>query len=194
MTKKDIRKEVYARRSMLKEEEFRMLNDNLHSNIKEFFNRLDEYKNSKTLFMYSSYGKEADTNKLFDIFRYDGKQIAFPKVTIPENRQMNFVVVTDIKELSAGYKGIPEPIGNCYCDEISQEAIIVVPMVAFSKEGARVGYGGGYYDKFLSKYKFRKIIGIAFEFQRFDDIEKEEHDIKLDYIVTEKKIYGGLYE
>ena len=194
MNKKDIRKEVYAKRKTITFDEQRILNDKLYNQVARFVAKVISENESQIVFMYVSYGMEADTLQLFSYLKQLNMKVAFPKVMDTTNRIMSFYKVDDLLELEIGYKNIPEPTGNVVMDDVTNDAIVIVPIVAFSDKCKRVGYGGGFYDTYLSSHKFKKVIGIAFEYQHYDDMDMEEHDKTLDFIVTEERIYGGLYE
>ena len=194
MNKKDIRKEVYAKRKTITSDEQRILNDKLYNQVARFVAKVISENESQIVFMYVSYGMEADTLQLFSYLKQLNMKVAFPKVMDTTNRIMSFYKVDDLLELEIGYKNIPEPTGNVVMDDVTNDAIVIVPIVAFSDKCKRVGYGGGFYDNYLSSHKFKKVIGIAFEYQHYDDMDMEEHDKTLDFIVTEERIYGGLYE
>ena len=102
---------------------------------------------------------------------------------------MKFYYITSLNDLTAGYKGIPEP--GLYCEPAAEnrQKIILVPGVAFDINGNRTGYGKGYYDRYLSKHSNLIKIGAAFSLQVVDSIDADEFDIPLDYIVTENNIY-----
>ena len=109
--------------------------------------------------------------------------ISLPK--IKKNFQMNFFEWSQKDPFEINSYGIPEPISN----KVIYPDIILVPLVAFDKYLNRIGYGGGFYDRYLKKIKKRKkilTIGLAYSFQRVKKIEAEQNDIKLDFIITEK--------
>lgn len=194
MTKQEIRKDIYSKRCELSEKQYELFNEMLLANIKNFLINKKEFDNSKIVFMYSSYGKEADTERLFEFFKSEEIQVAYPLITNRFEREMSFFRVNHIDELEVGFKGIKEPVGDVNFDKFSQDAIFIVPLVAFTSDCKRVGYGGGFYDTYFSKHKSKLKIGIAFEFQMVDNIEIDEHDVELDYIITEKNMYGGKHE
>jgi 5-formyltetrahydrofolate cyclo-ligase len=97
------------------------------------------------------------------------------------------------KDLSPGFKGIPEPCcSSLPNEEIEPEKLdlTIVPGIAFDKDGGRIGYGGGYYDRFLSCKNIKTVkVGFSFHQLVFEKIRTEPHDILMDYIVTESTIY-----
>ena len=110
--------------------------------------------------------------------------ISLPK--IKDNFQMDFFKWSFSNPLIINKYGIPEPISN----KIRYPDILLVPLVAFDKDLNRIGYGGGFYDRYIKKIKKKKkiiTIGLAFSFQKVKKIQTNKFDIKLDFIVTEKK-------
>lgn len=191
MNKQKIRKNVAAMRNSLKEEEFNELNTMLFDN---FISNIPLPEETKYIFMYSSFKNEADTEKLTEYFLKKGYKTAFPKVTDRNNSKMSFFEVNDASELRAGYMGIKEPAGKFNVDTFVKNAVMIIPLVGFDESLNRVGYGGGYYDRYLSLNTPKLKIGLAFEFQKFRVGTRDEYDIKMDCIVTEKNVYGGNYE
>ena len=101
---------------------------------------------------------------------------------------MNFYEWSFETPLSINTYGIPEPISN----KIVYPDALLVPFVAFDKSRNRLGYGGGYYDRYIAKIKKKKnviTIGLGFSFQRADKLPFNKNDIKLNYIITEKNIF-----
>ncbi len=101
---------------------------------------------------------------------------------------MNFFKWSFKDPLSVNSYGIPEPVSS----NIVYPDILLIPLVAFNKDLFRLGYGGGYYDRYIAKVSKNKIIkkiGLGFSFQKVSSLPIEKHDIKLDFIVTEKNTY-----
>ncbi|MFN4245503.1 MAG: 5-formyltetrahydrofolate cyclo-ligase [Brevinematia bacterium] len=145
-----------------------------------------EWKRSNIVMFYISINSEVMTLNLLSKAFDEKKVILLPKVT---NEGMISVKVPHNFKLITGYKGILEPYeGETFNNYID---LILVPLVGFDKEGYRIGYGGGFYDTFLSKNSKRigLKIGLAYECQKIKYIPKEKHDQKLDIIITEKNIY-----
>ena len=148
---------------------------------------LDAFKNAKTIMIYSSIGSEANLKKLPLLKQSEGKCFAYPVCT--EKRKMEAYIPTKFK---AGAYGILEPDISC-SDKVDFELIdlVICPGVAFSKNLARLGMGGGYYDNFLPKCKNAIVLMAAFEIQKSCELKPENHDFTMDLIVTEEKIYKG---
>ena len=109
----------------------------------------------------------------------EGQKSLFPK--------MDFFVWSNKEPLSINKYGIPEPNS----DQVVEPSIILLPLVAFDNNLNRIGYGGGFYDRYLKKIKKNKkviTIGLAYSFQKVKKIPTNKYDIKLDFIVTNKKI------
>lgn len=143
-----------------------------------------EYVNAQHIFIYVSLKDEVDTYKIIEDSILRKKHIYVPKV-ISEEKIMKAVQINSISELELGYYGVYEPvnlekaIGEKYID------LVIVPGMAFDYEGGRLGYGGGFYDKFLSRLnpKVPKI-ALAYEFQLISKVPTEKHDVKVDRIIT----------
>jgi len=146
--------------------------------IAEKFLKLPEVKTARTFLLYYPHKKEVNTIPIIKQLIKQGKTILLPKV---EKDQILPIFISNLSELKEGFAGIKEPKGKVYPkDKID---IVVVPAVAYDKRGYRIGYGKGYYDRFLSNYKGKKI-GLAYQFQLVEKIPYESHDIPVDIIIT----------
>lgn len=139
---------------------------------------------------YQSFRSEVSTNRLNERLRQMGKKVYLPKC-YPENRDMIFFLVETEKDLVSGYQGIKEPVETLPQWQAAdpEKTVLLMPGVGFDRTGSRVGYGGGYYDRFLEKWQDR--IGtcalLAFEVQKVrETIEMERCDRRPALIVTEK--------
>jgi 5-formyltetrahydrofolate cyclo-ligase len=182
--KRNIRKEVLMKRSKMKAEE-KELKDNI---ILEKLFETNLYKNARNIFTYISFGDEINTIKLIERALKDNKNISVPK-TYRETRTMNAIFIPCLKELKENHMGILEPIDDSIVIKKEDIDLIIVPGAVFDKDFNRIGYGGGYYDRYLEDiaYKNNKVV-LAYDFQIVDKIEKEEHDVKVDIIITDKQI------
>jgi len=152
--------------------------------IKSSLFDLESYKKSKTAMFFVSFGSEVNTH---DIIKESigRKTLVVPKVI---EHEIEPSVILDFDSLiPSGKFGILEPI------EIMKIAyknigLVLVPGIAFDKEGHRLGYGFGYYDKFLKKVPKAVKIGLCFDFQVVDKVPREEHDVAVDFIVTEERV------
>jgi 5-formyltetrahydrofolate cyclo-ligase len=112
----------------------------------------------------------------------EGLKIAMPKVEIGE---MDFREWKQFDEMEEGNFGLVEPLSSA---KVVVPDVVIAPIVAFNEDGYRVGYGGGFYDKYLANFQGLKL-GVAFEMQKTSLQFQEMLDIKLDYIITEYDIY-----
>ena len=182
--KKEIRAEVKKRRREADEE-------TLHEKslqILERFRQLSAYKDASLLLAYVDAKREVETRLLMRCAWDDGKKVAVPRVD--GDGIMHFYYLRSLKDLEPGAFGIMEPRADCRICE-PEEGLLLMPGVAFDEQGHRVGYGGGYYDRYLEKHPHLIHIALAFEFQIFPEVPSEKHDISPDLIVTENRILGG---
>ena len=132
---------------------------------------------------YYPYNKEVDVIKILEKFEKKKYQILLPK--IKKNYKMDFFNWSFKEPLIINKYGIPEPTSN----KIMYPNIFLIPLVAYDEKLYRIGYGGGYYDRYLKKIKKRKkivTIGLAYSFQKVKKIPIKKHDMKLDFVITEK--------
>jgi 5-formyltetrahydrofolate cyclo-ligase len=157
---------------------------------------LDAFKNAKKLLMYVSFRSEVDTTGyLKDVIKF-GKKLILPVVDT-RHKVLKLYGVKDISELVPGYMGIPEPgIRENRRATLKDVDLVIIPGTGFDLKGNRLGYGGGYYDKLLS-YESRQLakvdkhimtVALAFEEQIGKEIPAEPHDIKVDIIITDKRL------
>ncbi|MBU0615096.1 MAG: 5-formyltetrahydrofolate cyclo-ligase [Nanoarchaeota archaeon] len=148
--------------------------------IKQKLFQTKEYQKAKSVLFYVSFGNEVNTLEMIK------EALAEKIVAVPIVQENDIVasVIKDIKELDSANKfGIKEP---SFINSIEKIDLVIVPGLAFDRQGYRLGFGKGYYDKFLSKLS-TKTIGICFDFQILDKLPAEEHDIRIDKIITEKQ-------
>jgi len=160
------------------------ISKNFEINIKSILKILKRINiTNKIIGGYYPYNHEVDTIQILKKFEKQNYIISLPK--IKKNSQMNFFDWSTKDPLMINNYGIPEPISN----KIVFPNIILVPLVAYDKNLNRVGYGGGFYDRYLKKIKKNKkiiTIGLAYSFQKVKKIPINKNDIKLDFIITEK--------
>lgn len=146
------------------------------------------YRNSNTIMTYISFKDEIDTHEFIKKALIDGKTILVP-ITISKGKQLKPSQIKDFNELEIGFYNILTPKKE-FIRYVNPKDIdlIIVPGLGFDKEGFRVGFGGGYYDRFLSHLDKVIKVSIAFDFQILDRLPREDFDIPVDYIYTEKRI------
>lgn len=134
---------------------------------------------SKTLLIYISINSEVDTIKIINYF-LNTKNIAIPKII---DNNMYFCYITNLNELTSGKYNIPEPTNENLVTDFDN-AICIVPGICYDKKNYRVGYGKGYYDRFLSKNKI-KTIGLCYKECMIEKIDNDKYDYKIDEVITD---------
>lgn len=145
---------------------------------------MEEYKNAKCVCVYMSAFGEVDTSYIIEDCKDSGKQIVVP-ITDVETNTLSLAYLEG--ELTAGAYGIYEPETKRKA-EFDEPDFIVVPGICFDTSGSRIGFGKGYYDRFLSEAEGFKA-GICYSFQIIEKIPREEHDISMDAVVCEDGTY-----
>lgn len=182
MDKKTLRKIMIEKRNMLSEEK-----EVFDKKIKKDLLDTDLYKRSKSIFIYINFGSEINTKAIIESFFNDNKSVYVPKINT-KKKEMNAVKISSFENLIENKYGILEPDNNEILNKMDLD-LIILPGVAFDYGGGRVGYGGGYYDRYLESIN-KNIIKIAllYDFQLIDKVPCEEHDIRANYIITEKRL------
>ena len=177
MNKSEIRKKILKIR---KKEIYKDLKINFKSIVK-ILKKKKIY--GKIIGGYYPFNHEVNIMEILDNFEKKKYSITLPK--IKKNNQMDFFSWSIKEPLVVNQFGIPEPLSN----ETKYPNILLVPLVAYDKDLNRIGYGGGFYDRYLEKIKkIKKVttIGLAYSFQKVKKIMTNKYDIKLDFIITEK--------
>ena len=148
-----------------------------------------DFKKAKSILFYASFKSEVDTIKCIQHAVKLKKMIALPGVD-REKKELRLYKIKDISELESGYMGIMEPRAAKSREKgLKNIDVAIVPGAGFDKNGNRIGYGFGYYDKLLSKpEKPVTTIALAFEEQIVSKVPNESHDVKIDKIITEKRV------
>lgn len=142
----------------------------------------DLYKNASSIFVYVSKNKEVDTRDFIEKALADGKKIYVPKI---KSREIIAVKLNDISELEVGRFDIPTSMSE---DSITNPDLTICPGLSFDDGKNRLGFGGGYYDRFLAKNQGIKIGLMISEFAS-SKIPTDSWDIKMDYVITEDEIF-----
>ena len=175
MNKQELRSAIRTRKRAMTEEEIERRSRSLCQKFLES----DAYRACRTLYGYLPYNQEVRTVPILAQALADGKQVAVPKVY---GDDMKFIVLTDLTQVSRGYAGIPEPIADEPVAE-DETALVLMPGLAFDPQGHRIGYGGGFYDKFLSREPNHPTLALCYEFQMVEHLETEEFDIPVDTVI-----------
>lgn len=185
--KKRFRREALAKRDSLTAEQ----RGNYSGRIIKKLIDLPCYVNADAILTYVSFRSEVDTFPLIERAFTDGKAVFAPKVL---GKEMDFFRIYSLADLTAGYRGILEPSGRYSYnewggDQLGQCILICMPGAAFDRARHRIGYGGGFYDRYLSGHLRRKVatVALAYDCQVFEEIPWEAHDIRPEWIITEKE-------
>ena len=175
MDKKELRRTIRERKRAMTEEEIVSRSEKLGV----LFSQSEAYKAAKTIYGYLPYNQEVRTVPMLEQALKDGKRVAVPKVYGDE---MKFLYLDDLTKVSKGYAGIPEPIADGpVADDTT--ALVLMPGLAFDPQGHRIGYGGGFYDKFLAAEPNHPTLALCYEFQMLPELHTEEHDIPVDTVL-----------
>jgi len=175
MDKTELRQKIRARKRAMTEAEI----EERSARLAQLFFASDAYRNARTIYGYLPYNQEVRTVPMLARALKDGKKVAVPKVYGDE---MKFLYLDDLTAVAKGYAGIPEPIadGPVAHDET---ALVLMPGLAFDPQGHRIGYGGGFYDKFLAAEPHHPTLALCYEFQMLPKLEVEAHDIPVDTVL-----------
>ena len=153
--------------------------------ICEAVTSLSCFRFADTVLLYAPVGSEVNVKKIAHRAYECGKKVAFP-VCNTEAHEMTFRYVSSLDELSAGSYSIPEPSADAEIFSQTPHALCIVPALAFDKNGFRLGYGGGYYDRFLKAFD-GVALGVAYDSLITESLPKGIYDMPVDIIVTERR-------
>ena len=175
MDKTALRKEIREKKRTMTPEQIEKAS---YALAQQFF-ATSYYREAKTLYGYLPYNQEVRTEPILLQALKDGKKVAVPKVY---GDTMRFIYLEDMNGIEKGYAGIPEPVADepVAADET---ALVLMPGLAFDKEGHRIGYGGGFYDKFLSAEPTHPTVALCYDFQMLANLETEEFDVPVDLVL-----------
>ena len=175
MDKKTLRKKIREQKRAMTPEQI----ETASAKLVEMFLQTELYRDAKTIYGYLPYNQEVRTVPILQQALADGKRVAVPKCYGDE---MRFIYLDDLTAVEKGYAGIPEPVedGPVADDET---ALVLMPGLAFDPEGRRIGYGGGFYDRFLSQEPEHPTLALCYDFQVFDHLDTEQFDIPVDCVL-----------
>ena len=147
--------------------------------LTEKFCATEQYRCAQTVYGYLPYNQEVRTIPLLERALADGKKVAVPKVYGDE---MRFIYMTDLSAVENSDMGIPEPVADGPIgDDVN--ALVLMPGLAFTESGDRMGYGGGYYDKFLEAEPEHPTVALCYDFQMVESLPTQDHDIPVDLVI-----------
>ena len=183
LEKNKIRQEILKKRNNLSTEEVEKKSDLIIQNLEKFI------KNAENIMIFMDMKNEVRITKLMEL--YPKKSFFIPKITDSKNREMKINKYEE-NELVLHKFGYYESYSSDFYNENILD-IVIVPAVVFDLEKNRIGFGGGYYDTFLKKIRRENkkvlFIGICYDFQIIEKVPSEEHDVVLDFVVSESRIF-----
>ena len=175
MDKKALRAAIRQQKRAMTEEEIVSKSEKLGQLLAQ--NEL--YQKAKTFYGYLPYNQEVRTVPMLEQALRDGKRVAVPKCY---GDTMKFIYMDDLSQVAPGYANIPEPIAD---EPVADDptALVLMPGMAFDPQGHRIGYGGGFYDKFLAAEPDHPTLALCYDFQMLPHLETEEFDIPVDCVL-----------
>ena len=173
--KSALRKHLLEKRDEISAELREILSKKIHQNVK----RLSSYTSSQNVACYFPIGSEVNTHDIMLDILNQNKCLLLPRI---ENESLVFYIIPSLEKLEKGNFGIMEPKDSC--KKAKKIDCVLIPTVGVSKSGIRLGYGKGYYDKFLSSTSTVKI-SLTYSKQIVKSIPSDSHDIRMNWVVTE---------
>lgn len=177
MDKKALRREIGEKKRAMSAEEIEQASIRLAN---KFF-ETELYQNAQAIYAYLSYNQEVRTEGIIHRAFLDGKRVAVPKVY---GEEMRFLWIEDLDHIAPGAYNIPEPIADAPVAE-DLTALVLMPGLAFDPQGHRLGYGGGFYDRYLSEQPNHPLVALCYGFQMLDHLDTESHDIPVDLVISD---------
>ena len=175
MDKKELRRCIRARKRAMTEAEI----TEKSAKLGELFAASPLYQQARTIYGYLPYNQEVRTVPMLERALKEGKRVAIPKVV---GEEMVFIYLDDLTQVEKGYAGIPEPVANGPVAD-DAHALVLMPGLAFDSAGHRIGYGGGFYDKFLAAEPEHPTLALCYDFQMLPALETEIFDIPVDCVL-----------
>ena len=175
MDKKELRRMIREQKRAMTEEMIVEKSEKLG----QLFAASELYRNAKSIYGYLPYNQEVRTVAMLEQAIRDGKRVAVPKCYGDE---MRFLWMDDLSKVEKGYANIPEPIAD---EPVADDptALVLMPGLAFDPDGHRIGYGGGFYDKFLAAEPGHPTLALCYDFQMLPHLETEAHDLPVDVVL-----------
>ena len=178
MDKKALRREIGAKKRAMSSAEIEARSAALAAKLYE----TPQYKSAESLYVYLSFNQEVRTEPIIRRAWAEGKRVAVPKVVGDE---MVFIWIDSFDNLAPqGAFHILEPIENGPVAD-DETALILMPGLAFDPQGHRVGYGGGYYDRYLAAQPNHPTLALCYDFQMYDHLDVDDYDVPVDIIITD---------
>jgi 5-formyltetrahydrofolate cyclo-ligase len=187
MDKKQMRQQVISKRNALTTVEHTVAS----SLILEHLKNIPEFKFARAVAGFVAFRNEVATKEILEMILSKKIALFLPRIN-PSTRTMQFYHITDLRQLIKNNMGILEPDPEkCVLGDIHHISLVLTPGVVFSKDGYRIGYGGGYYDRFFTTISEDVArVGLAFDLQivDIDEMPRQPHDLPVHRIITESQI------
>lgn len=175
LDKRALRRDIARQKRAMTAQEI----ENYSQNLAEQLYQTPEYSAARSIYSYLSYNQEVRTWPILERARADGKRIAVPKVYGTETK---FLWLDDFSQVADGAYGIPEPTFDSP-EADDEQALILMPGLAFDPNGHRLGYGGGFYDRYLEVHRQHTLVALCYPFQLFPTLEVEAHDVPVHRVI-----------
>ncbi|MFP4127978.1 MAG: 5-formyltetrahydrofolate cyclo-ligase [Desulfonatronovibrio sp.] len=188
MTKQEYRKKMMAQRSRLDAGQ-------VESKSRKITERFLDFPGVEDYLYYLAYlpvNKEVDTRFLVSLLLDQGRKVYVPRCHTQKQGRMDFYRITGLEDLKPGYCGIDEPCPDASDFFINQgQTLCILPGLAFDRQGCRLGYGQGFFDRYLKSLPGPRplLIGFAYDFQVVNHLPADEWDVPVDIIITEKAFF-----
>lgn len=183
--KEDLRKIILAKRDAMGETDNKRLSDTICRSLIS----LSPYESAKTIMCFLSFRSEVDTSLIVENVLVSGKRLVVPVIDL-KTKTIKLSYVKSMDDLVENTYGILEPSPSAFKEASPKDIdLVLVPGACFNLKGYRIGYGGGYYDKFLPQIRKDALtLGLCFDFQIVSSISPEKHDIPVDIVLSEKRM------
>ena len=175
MDKKELRRQIGEKKRAMTAREI----EEKSARLADLLFESTAYRRARSLYAYVAFNQEVRTRPIIERAWADGKRVAVPKVV---GGAMRFIWLDGFDQLAEGCFGVEEPVDDEPVAD-DEEALVLVPGLAFDAQGHRIGYGGGYYDRWLADHPGHPTVALLYEFQMVDKLEAEEHDIAVDQLL-----------
>lgn len=177
MEKEAIRNHIRSLKKQMTRKEMEEQSNQIIQNLYQ----IPAFQQTKNLYLYVSYNQEVMTESIIKEALSIGKNVAVPRV---EQGNISFYYIKSLDDLAKGYQGISEPVTKESARE--NEIFMIVPGLAFDRSGNRLGYGGGFYDRYMlsAGNKIKMKVALAYDFQILDHVHTEKYDQTIDKIIT----------
>lgn len=179
MDKRELRRIIGEKKRALSAREIEAMSARLAERLFE----TAQYRQARSLYAYLSFNQEVRTRPIIERAWRNGKRVAVPKLV---DGEMRFIWLEGFDQLAPqGAFGILEPVADGPVAD-DEGALVLMPGLAFDRAGHRVGYGGGYYDRYLSAHPCHPTVALCYGFQRLERIKPDAHDVKVDVLLCDE--------